>query len=54
MTEDHKFIDILGRVTRGREKMKKDWTDFFESYPDYRNIFSRVETKGTCYHNWPF
>jgi len=25
--------------------MKKDWTDFFNSFPDYRNIFLRVEAK---------
>lgn len=35
MTEDHVFIDIPGRVTRGREKMKKDWTDFFKSFSNY-------------------
>jgi ketosteroid isomerase-like protein len=44
MTDDHKFIDIPGKITIGREKMMEGWTKFFDSYPDYMNIFSRVES----------
>jgi ketosteroid isomerase-like protein len=45
MTEDHRFIDIPGELTEGREAMKKGWADFFKAFPDYRNIFTRVENR---------
>lgn len=40
------FIAIPGEVTKGRERMKKGWTDFFNHFPDYRNIFLRTESRG--------
>ncbi|UCE44476.1 MAG: nuclear transport factor 2 family protein [Candidatus Bathyarchaeota archaeon] len=43
MTDDHTFIDGEGEVHRGREVMNQGWRDFFASYPDYRNIFTRVQ-----------
>ncbi len=43
MTEDHVFIDIPGEVLEGRERMISGWFEFFKSYPDYRNNFTRVE-----------
>ena len=43
MTEDHTFIDIPGEVYRGKGIMKDGWRDFFTRYPDYRNIFTRVQ-----------
>ena len=43
MTEDHIFIDIPGEVSKGRDVMKAGWHDFFTTYPDYRNIFTRVQ-----------
>jgi ketosteroid isomerase-like protein len=46
MTEDHTFISVSGKVERGRKIMKEGWAEFFRLYPDYRNIFSRVESKG--------
>ncbi|MGD0477663.1 MAG: nuclear transport factor 2 family protein [Nitrososphaerales archaeon] len=42
MTHDHRFIDSSGRVTKGKDVMKEGWRDFFERYPDYRNIFACV------------
>ena len=45
MTEDHKFIDSAGDVDYGREEMTQGWRDFFKSFPDYRNLFSRIETR---------
>lgn len=45
MTEDHKFIDSAGDVDYGREEMTQGWRDFFKSFPDYRNLFSRVEAR---------
>jgi ketosteroid isomerase-like protein len=37
MTNDHRFIDSAGNITRGRHAMKEGWSDFFKKYPDYRN-----------------
>lgn len=42
MTEDHTFIDSSNEVHEGKEMMIKGWQDFFNSYPDYRNIFQIV------------
>ena len=42
MTDDHTFIDNSGDITRGKDAMKKGWKEFFETYPDYRNIFTTV------------
>jgi len=42
MTDDHTFIDNLGKVTKGKDVMIEGWRDFFEKYPDYRNIFTCV------------
>jgi ketosteroid isomerase-like protein len=39
MTEDHTFIDNSGDVDKN---MKEGWREFFENYPDYRNIFTSV------------
>ncbi|TFH04710.1 MAG: nuclear transport factor 2 family protein [Candidatus Thorarchaeota archaeon] len=45
MTDDHTFIDSENDVHEGKEMMSEGWRTFFESYPDYRNIFKRVEMK---------
>ncbi len=42
MTDDHTFIDIPGEIHKGKSVMKKGWGEFFESYPDYRNVFTSV------------
>ncbi len=36
MTEDHVFIDSLGRAVRGREKMRTAWHGYSAFCPDYR------------------
>jgi ketosteroid isomerase-like protein len=46
MTADHTFIDSEGDMVKGREEMRRGWADFFARYPDYRNIFSRIELRG--------
>lgn len=46
MTKGHRFIDSSGDIVEGQEKMKKAWRDFFELYPNYRNIFSEVQVRG--------
>jgi ketosteroid isomerase-like protein len=35
MTEDHVFIDSLGRSVRGRDTMRSGWRDYFAFCPDY-------------------
>jgi uncharacterized protein (TIGR02246 family) len=35
MTEDHVFIDSLGQLVRGREKMRTGWQAYFVFCPDY-------------------
>jgi len=42
MTGDHTFIDALGNSTKGKDAMKEGWREFFEMYPDYRNVFTSV------------
>jgi predicted SnoaL-like aldol condensation-catalyzing enzyme len=46
MTEDHAFVDRKGEVDKGEETMTKGWMDFFSSFPDYRNTFTRVQSQG--------
>jgi len=36
MTEDHVFIDSLGREMRGRETMRQGWRGYYAMCPDYR------------------
>ena len=45
MTDDHTFIDSANDVHEGKEMMTQGWQDFFESYPDYKNIFQKVYVK---------
>lgn len=35
MSPTHRFIDSLGSVTEGREKMREAWTAYFRMVPDY-------------------
>jgi len=43
MTDDHTFIDNSGEVTKGKDAMKEDWREFFESYPA-PTMFSETNT----------
>jgi ketosteroid isomerase-like protein len=36
MTEDHVFIDSLGKSVQGRETMRAGWRGYFTLCPDYR------------------
>jgi ketosteroid isomerase-like protein len=45
MTEDHTFIDREDEVHKGKETMTKGWRNFFNSFPEYRNTFTRVESR---------
>ena len=46
MSDDYVFIDSNNNVHSGSKKfMLEGWTEFFSLYPDYRNHFSRIESK---------
>ena len=42
MSDDHIFIGNSGEIDKN---MKEGWREFFENYPDYRNIFTSVTVK---------
>lgn len=46
MTEDHTFIDRKDEVDEGKDTMIKGRTEFFKSFPDYKNTFEKVESRG--------
>jgi ketosteroid isomerase-like protein len=35
-TDDHRFIDSLGNVVTGRDKIQAGWARYFGMVPDYR------------------
>ena len=45
MTEAHTLIVREGEVVKGKEPNTKGWMDFFNQFPDYKNIFTRVESQ---------
>ena len=45
MSDDHIFIDREDAVYRGKETMTKGWIEFFQSFPQYRNTFTRLESR---------
>jgi ketosteroid isomerase-like protein len=42
MTDDHVFIDTANAAIRGRQQCVNAWWGFFDSFPDYRNIFDTL------------
>lgn len=46
MTEDHVFKDGSGEKVEGKARMLEGWSNFFKSYPDYGNVFRRLESRG--------
>jgi ketosteroid isomerase-like protein len=45
MTDDHTFVDSGGSVLAGKDDVLAAWEGFFESFPDYRNVWSEVTSK---------
>jgi ketosteroid isomerase-like protein len=43
MTDDHTFIDSANNIIHGKEKSLEAWREFFELFPDYRNVFANLE-----------
>jgi ketosteroid isomerase-like protein len=46
MTDDHTFVDTGGGVVAGKQECLAAWRGFFESFPDYRNVFTSLTTRG--------
>ncbi|MEJ2193835.1 MAG: nuclear transport factor 2 family protein [Ignavibacteriaceae bacterium] len=50
MSEDHIFIDSVGRKEEGREKMIAGWKTYFDMFPDFKieieNIIREQEIVG--------
>jgi ketosteroid isomerase-like protein len=42
MTDDHVFIDSLGRAMRGRIEMRRAWESYFWLFPDYRIVSEEI------------
>lgn len=45
MTDDHTFNPHEEDSKHGKEAMKKAWMDFFKMFPDYKNHFSKLESR---------
>jgi ketosteroid isomerase-like protein len=46
MTPGHRFIDPLGQVVEGREKMRAAWSRYFGMVPDYALAIEEVHVDG--------
>ena len=46
MTEDHAFIDSLGELVRGREKMRAGWRGYYAFCPDYWVSHEKILSDG--------
>lgn len=42
MTEDHTFIDSANNTDKGKKACLNAWRGFFQSFPDYKNIFENI------------
>lgn len=43
MSTDHRFVDVAGGTVSGKDACAGAWVSFFESFPDYRNIFESIQ-----------
>jgi len=46
MTADHVFVDSDGTETRGKERMRVSWTQYFQMFPDYRIKVQETYSRG--------
>jgi ketosteroid isomerase-like protein len=46
MTDDHRFIDSLGNVVKGKDDMRKAWIGYFYFFPDYTLDYSLMMEEG--------
>ena len=48
MTQDHVFVDSLGRSFTGREEMREGWVQYFEMFSNYTITVTDIfEKRGT-------
>ncbi len=43
MSDNHTFIDSSNEIHSGKNRMIDGWQEFFNSYPDYQNVFEIVK-----------
>ncbi|GAB3522181.1 nuclear transport factor 2 family protein [Arthrobacter monumenti] len=46
MSSDHSFIDPGGNAIIGKAACIEAWRGFFDTYPDYRNFFEAMLSRG--------
>jgi uncharacterized protein (TIGR02246 family) len=46
MTEEHRFVDSLGKVVAGRERMRTGWKGYFAMVPDYTIVVEEIFVDG--------
>jgi len=46
MTPGHRFVDSMGGVTEGREKMRAAWVGYFRMVPDYSIVVEETYVAG--------
>jgi ketosteroid isomerase-like protein len=46
MSDDHTFVDRNDDRHAGKDRMRRGWKDFFDEFPDYRNTFDRIQSRG--------
>lgn len=42
MTEDHTFVDSVGRAISGREQMTTGWETYYRLFPDYAIVVEEI------------
>ena len=42
MSDDHRFIDSEANTVSGKQTCLDAWRGFFDSFPDYRNVFTSL------------
>lgn len=45
MSDDHTFIDSAGGVVSGKKACLDAWRGFFDTFPDYRNVFASLTAR---------
>jgi ketosteroid isomerase-like protein len=46
LSDEHRFVDSLGTVIHGREKMRDGWAAYFRMVPDYAVIVDETFSEG--------
>ncbi len=53
MSPAHRFIDSLGSVTEGRDKVREAWAAYFRMIPDYAVAIEEYHPSGALTSNDP-